>query len=222
MDLLRFTLVSEGSSDKCLIPILEWAIREQGVNAAQGQFAQWNWLPKKPKTIAGKILAGLDLYECDLLFVHRDADESDPSERRKEIAGAVIEANRQRSIIIPSVPVIPIYETEAWLLIEEQAIRRAANNPNGKCDLGLPTHKNIENCGNAKEELERALRAASERSPQRLKRFDIQTAKARVVDHISDFTLLRKLSAFQSLESDLAALCKRDWKSAPSNSQYLG
>jgi len=88
--------------------------------------------------------------------------------------------------------------------------------------LRLPSLKHIENCRDPKKELQRVLRAASGKSPQRLKRFDVRAAMARVVDHISDFKPLRKLSAFQSLESDLAALCKRDWKSAPSNSQYLG
>jgi hypothetical protein len=52
MDFLRFTLVSEGTSDENLIPILEWAVREQGVEVAQGQFARWDLLPQKPTTVA--------------------------------------------------------------------------------------------------------------------------------------------------------------------------
>ena len=72
--------------------------------------------------------------------------------------------------------------------------------------------KRIEKNSDPKKELERVLRTATEWSPQRLKRFDINAAKARVVDHISNFSLLRKLSAFQSLESDLAALKEGGWK----------
>jgi hypothetical protein len=212
MDFLRFTLVGEGSSDENLIPILEWAVREQGVEVAQGEFARWDLLPEKPATVAEKIIAGLALYECDLLFIHRDSDQLDPSPRRKEITSAVNEAKAFQIINVPSVPVIPIRETEAWLLIEERAIRMAANNPNGKNNLKLPSFKRIEKCADPKKELQRVLRAASEHSPQRLKTFNTEAAMARVVDHISDFKLLRKLSAFQSLESDLAALRARNWK----------
>jgi hypothetical protein len=210
---LCFTLVGEGTSDRNLIPILEWAIREQGVDVVQGRFARWDLLPKKPTTIAEKIIAGLSLYECDLLFVHRDADRTDPCSRRKEIDDALNEAKARQPISVPFVPVIPIRETEAWLLIEEKAIRMAANHPNGKKDLQLPSLKHIEKCPDPKKELERVLRAATEQSsPRRLKRFNIEAAKSRVVDLISDFKPLKQLSAFQSLESDLAALKASGWK----------
>jgi hypothetical protein len=218
MDFLRFTLVGEGSSDANLLPILKWAVREQGVEVAQGVFAPVDLLPKRdlpPKKItplAEKIMAGLDLYECDLLFIHRDADRTDPLSKRAEIELAVNEVKKLQAIRVPSVPVIPIRETEAWLLIEEKAIRMAANNPNGKNDLKLPTLKRIEKCADPKKELQRVLRTATEWSPQRLKRFDTEAAMARVVDHISDFALLRKLCAFQDLESDLKALRARGWK----------
>jgi len=208
MDALRFTLVGEGPSDKNLIPILAWALREQGVGIARGNFARWDMLPNRPKTIVEKIVAGLGLYECDLLFVHRDADQFDPNPRREEVLKAVIEAN----IRVPAVPVIPIQETEAWLLIDQKALRRAANYPNGRCEINLPSLKNIEKCRDPKMALQRALREASEQSPQRLKRFDIPSAIARVVDHISDFRPLRNLTAFKNLESDLAVLRARGWK----------
>lgn len=212
MDFLRFTLIGEGTSDKNLIPILEWALREQGVEVAQGHFPRWDLLREKPTTIAQKIIAGLALYECDLLFIHRDADQIDPSPRRREIDLAVNEAKTFKAINIPSMPVVPIRETESWLLIEEKAIRMAANNPNGKNDLRLPTLRRIEKCPDSKKELHRVLRAATEYSSQRLKRFNTEAAVASVVNHISDFRLLRKLSAFQNLEFDLAALRAKGWK----------
>ena len=208
MDALRFTLVGEGPSDKNLMPILAWALREQGVGIARGYFARWDVLPKRPKTIVEKIVAGLSLQECDLLFVHRDADQFDPNPRRKEVLNAVTEAKFK----VPAVPVIPIQETEAWLLIEETALRKAANYPNGKCEITLPSIRNIEKCRDPKMALQRVLREASEQSPQRLKRFDIPSAIARVVDHISDFRPLRNLTAFKNLESDLAVLQARGWK----------
>jgi hypothetical protein len=212
MNNIRFTLVGEGSSDANLIPILEWALREQEVEVVQGQFARWDLLPKRPKTLVEKIVAGLKLFECDLLFVHRDADNAGQKPRRDETATAILEVKSLQKLIAPSVPVIPIRETEAWLLVEEKAIRKAANNPNGKVGLNLPPLKRIEKCFDPKKELQRVLRLACEYSPQNLSRFDVNAATAHVVDHISDFKILRKLSAFQSLEADLAALRANGWK----------
>lgn len=213
MNFLRFTLVSEGTTDKSLIPILKWAVQEQGIQIVQGQFASWHFLPKRPTTVVEKIEAGLKLYECDLLFIHRDSDNQNPKDRRDEIATAINEITASGRIKVPSIPVIPIRETEAWLLIDELAIRKAANNPNGKNDLKLPSLKNLESCTNPKKELRRVLRSASEWSVQRLKRFDTDAATARVVDYIPNFERLRKLSAFQNLETDLRKLRSNNWKS---------
>ena len=40
--------------------------------------------------------------------------------------------------------VIPVRMTEAWLLIDELALRRAAGNPNGRNPLDLPALKDLE------------------------------------------------------------------------------
>jgi len=212
MDYLRFTLVSEGTTDENLVPILEWAIREQGIPVAQGYFARWHLLPKKPTTIVEKIIAGLELQKCDVLFVHRDADNSDPNPRRQEIQSAVDEISASGQLSIPSIPVVPIQETEAWLLLDEKAIRCAANNPNGKNNLELPHWRRIEQCPDAKSELRRVLRKATEYGPLRLKRFDTESARTRVVNYFSDFKVLRQLSGFRQLESDLVALRQNGWR----------
>lgn len=212
MDSLYFTLIGEGSSDRSLVPILEWALREQGVLTPKGKFARWDILPQKPANVAQKIVSGFDLYPADLIFVHQDADQVGTNTRKKQIASAFQEAKDLRSINIPAVPVIPLRETEAWLLIEENAIRLAAGNPNGKDDLRLEPLKSIEKCSDPKKELERALRAARGWNPQRLKRFDTRAAMARVVEYIADFSPLRSLSAFRALEEDLAALKQNGWR----------
>jgi hypothetical protein len=212
MDYLRFTLVSEGTTDESLVPILKWAVEEQGISVAEGYFARWDLLPKRPSTVAEKIIAGLSLQDCDLLFVHRDADSDDPTSRREEIERAVSEARATGKFSVPAVPVVPIQETEAWLLLDEDAIRRAANNPNGKNDLSLPARHRIEQITNAKAELERALREATEHSGRRLRKFHPESAKKLIVNHLTDFNLLRQLSAFRQLEADLATLSAHGWK----------
>ncbi len=37
-----------------------------------------------------------------------------------------------------TVPIVPVTMTEAWLLFDERAIRRAADNPAGENSLQLP------------------------------------------------------------------------------------
>ncbi len=211
MDYLHFTLVSEGTTDESLVPILQWAVQEQDVLVAEGYFARWDLLPKRPSTVVEKIIAGLSLQDCDLLFVHRDADSEDPTSRREEIERALFEARAAGKFSVPAVPVIPIQETEAWLLLDENAIRRAANNPNGKNDLSLPARHQIEQITDAKAELKRVLRQATEHRGRRLKKFDPDSAKRRIVNHMSDFKLLRQLAAFRHLEADLAALSANGW-----------
>src|SRR5690606_40429727 len=59
------------------------------------------------------------------LFVHRDADARDPTERLTEIDQAFKLIKSP-----PYVRVVPVQETEAWLLVDESAIRE---------HLGIPS-----------------------------------------------------------------------------------
>ena len=46
MDALRYTLLSDGSSDQALVPILTWLLRAQGIHGAiQPEWADLRRLP---------------------------------------------------------------------------------------------------------------------------------------------------------------------------------
>ena len=92
--------------------------------------------------------------------------------------------------------------TEAWLLIDASAIRRAADNPNGKVSLDLPLTAKLEQVPDPKKVLDRALVVASEKSGRRLKRFerDLSFRRQRVAALIDDFSPLRELDAFRAFE----------------------
>lgn len=80
---LRFTLVTDGSSDVVLLPILTWLLRATGVvMALQPAWADTRRanLPRRA-SLTDRLRAALDLFPCNLLFVHRDA-EREPCERR--------------------------------------------------------------------------------------------------------------------------------------------
>jgi hypothetical protein len=85
-------------------------------------------LPPARLGLAERISRALALFPADLLFVHRDADRGPTATRREEIRRAVAATMANQM----TVPVVPVRMTEAWLLIDEAAIRSAAGNPRGK------------------------------------------------------------------------------------------
>jgi hypothetical protein len=96
MEALRYTLLSDGSSDQVLMPILTWLLRAQGINGAiQPEWADLRRLPKPPRTLPERISRSLELYPCDVLFVHRDAEGSLPLVRTEEIQQALAMAARR-------------------------------------------------------------------------------------------------------------------------------
>lgn len=104
--------------------------------------------------------------------------------------------------------------TEAWLLMDERAIRAAADNPSGSGSLGLPALSELERLKDPKDALRTALKKACEKTGRRLGQFrrDLPLRVQRVAELIEDFSPLRNLSAFRALEEDtkraLAALRK--------------
>jgi hypothetical protein len=95
---------------------------------------------------------------------------------------------------------------EAWLLIDQSAIRRAAGNPNGKKAIALPNLNEIESISSPKQRLLELLKDASELRGRRLKKFTPTKHVHLIAANISDFSPLRQLPAFQRLEADILRL----------------
>ena len=75
-----------------------------------------------------RVQPACDFYPCDVLFIHRDADKEPHTVREKEIRNAVAEA-LPNELAPSAVCVIPVRMMEAWLLFDEPALRKAADNP---------------------------------------------------------------------------------------------
>ena len=134
---LRYTLVSDGSSDRALLPILSWLLDAHGVHyPIQADWADLRRLPDPPKNLASRIEKSLELYPCDLLFVHRDAENCTLARRKAEISEILTAMSLARP---PAVCVVPVRMLEAWLLFDEAALRRASGNPNGRTPPATPT-----------------------------------------------------------------------------------
>ena len=208
---IRYTLLSDGSSDKALLPILSWLLYQHcSEYAIQSQWADLGRLPKPPKKLPGKIRRCVELYSCNLLFVHRDSEGISGKKRAAEIRQALADTTHP-----PAVCVVPVRMTEAWLLSDEMAIRKAASNPHGKQLLQLPGMKDIEKLPNPKQVLYDLLRMASgTTSKRRLKRLAVNSLAFRVSEFTSSFTLLRELNAFEDFEKEfLTIISEQNWSS---------
>lgn len=209
MSSLRCTLVSDGSSDVVLAKPIKWLLEEIGVSREiEIRWPDLRAYPtKKRRTLADKIDLALTFYPCDLLLLHRDA-ERDPRERRAcEIHRAAEQALRHHPSP-PFVCVVPVRMQEVWILIDEMAIRLAANNPKGGQRLRMPAIQRLESLPDPKNALHRLILEATELSKRRREKFKVAKATHRVAEHIEDFSHLRELSAFAALENDLRLVVK--------------
>jgi hypothetical protein len=207
MSELRYTLLSEGSSDRSLLPILNWLLQQHFESfAIQPQWADLRQLRKPPQYLADRIVLSLSLYPCDLLFIHRDADNRDPETRYDEIREALQEVTDKGDQVPTWICVVPVRAQEAWLLFDETALRHAAGNPNGTQPLDLPDLSTIERIEDPKSLLYELLRKASELQGRRLRKFRANVNAYRVAELIEDFSPLRHLSAFNRLEREIMAL----------------
>jgi hypothetical protein len=193
-------LLADGPSDRALLPIIDWVLsripRLEGLGFVE-QWADFRSLPGPPRGLPERVERALERYPCEILFIHRDAESRPASERIEEIARAVTQK------VSPTwVPIVPVRMTEAWLLVDEGAVRQAADNPNGSVGLELPTVKTLESLPDPKSQLRDMLLIASEKRGRRRRQFerDLPRRIPRIAEIIEDFSPLRKLAAFQRFE----------------------
>lgn len=203
---LRYTLLSDGPSDKALIPALTWLLREHFRGyAIQPEWADLWRLPVSPRGLIERMIKSVELYPCDLLFVHRDAEREPLGTRLAEIREAVAEV-RKHFELPPVIGVVPVRMHEAWLLFDEAAIRRAAGNPNGQHTLNLPQTNRVEHLPDPKKNLHDLLRRASGLRGRRLARLPLSRCSHLVSSYIDTFEPLRAVPAFASLEEEIRNL----------------
>jgi hypothetical protein len=201
MTILRYTLLSDGTSDAALMPIIEWLIAEHRPDVGVlGQLAER--LDTADRSLSERIPAAIISYPCDVLFIHRDAEGESIETRLREIT----EANSE--LDIDYIPVIPIRMTEAWLLSDEAAIRSAAENRNGEMKLNLPTKKNWEALVDPKGILFESLVIASGKSGRALSKFNPHRQRPLVAQRTHDFSGLRGLPSFDFFETELVKKLK--------------
>ena len=211
MSPLRYTLLTDGPSDACLVHVLNWLLLQFPGAVRRGfiaQYADAKHLPAVSEGLAVRMRAAANVWPCDVLFVHRDAERVPLEERFREIRAAAPPE------CPPPLAVVPVRMTEAWLLIDEAAIRKAADNPHGTVDLALPKLNALERIADPKAVLRDALVLASEKSGRHRDRFSQRLASRvqRVAELIGDFSPLRSLRAFRAVEEQVRHLAaNQNW-----------
>ena len=160
---MRFLFVCEGSSDTPLIDHVQRLLIRYGQPDPDGEA----WY--HGSRVADRIRQGLKAAGgLHLLFVHRDADTAGAEARYQEIEIAVRDVEQEG---MPWIGVVPVRMTEAWLLLDETAIRDVVGKPGGRTPLDLPAPEHAERVANPKERLRDALLTASGNRGRRRRRF---------------------------------------------------
>lgn len=143
----------------------------------------------------------------DLVIVHRDAENGDPQARCDEIRAGVMAVREGLAFL----PVIPVRMTEAWLLLDETAIRRVAGRPTGREPLELPSPQDAEAVPDPKAVLKRALERAAGVSGRRLRQFqrDFGSQRRRLLEDLDHDGPIQSLAAWQELQASVEAVVKR-------------
>jgi len=205
MNALNYTLVSDGSSDRMLLPILSWVLQQAHPTwTFNREWADLHTVRSKSTSLTDRIRLSVEWFPCKILFIHRDAELAQPEKRHAEIDAALRKVTLNTSPII--IHVIPIRMTEAWLLFDEAAIRQAAGRPGNKPKLVMPALKQLETLPDPKATLFDLLTQASNLTGRRAKNFRPHERAYRMAELIDDFSPLRSLSAFRALEADVQAL----------------
>lgn len=202
---LNVTLISDGSSDATLLQVIKWSISQLYPELpVQCKYADFRNLKYKIKAgdIATRIRVAYEMFPFDICFYHRDAESNDTkrivTQRKSEIRAQVPTEYADKIVCI-----IPVRMMEAWLLIDEMAIKSAANNSNYAQRLHMPALRQIENLSDPKDTLHSLLKDAKNSSKRRLSSFNIEAAVHNVSMYIEDFSPLKSLLSYQLFEEEL-------------------
>jgi hypothetical protein len=201
---IHFVLLSEGSGDDALLSHLENLCVTAGADEVTSTAPDFARLGQVGHRVEDKVAAAAILEpDASILFIHRDADNRDAQPRIDEIRTAVASV----AVDVRWIAVVPVQETEAWLLIDEQAIRTAAYRPTGRRVLNLPKPPSIERTARPKEVLKEALIQASELTGRRLEKFkrDFPRQRRLLLQQLPPGGPLEMLSSWRRLRDDVIA-----------------
>lgn len=200
---VRVLFLSEGTSDQGLVGHVEGIAADLEV-AVTVSAPDLRWLRSRVgQSVTDKLRTARELGGTyDLAVVQRDADRGSPDVRKTEIAEAVEAVWPE----LAHVPVVPVRMLEAWLLLDEQAIREVAGNPRGRVPLDLPKAAAVERVADPKQRLKDTLAKASDCKGRRLAELQqrFPRNRHRLLDLLDRHGPVAAVPSWQTFVSDLS------------------
>lgn len=197
---VTFFLLCEGSSDEPLVEHIETLVARLGVPEVLG-------IPRSGGGSVSEKLAAIrdEGVAFDFVVVHRDADGRDADARLAEVRDALAQTG------LLGCPLVPVQMTEAWLLVDETAIRAAVGRPSGREPLGLPRRASIEAQHDPKAVLKSALVTAAGGTGRRHKQAVRQWSSYRriLLQRLDIDGPVTELASWRQLVDDLTAVVDR-------------
>jgi hypothetical protein len=191
------SFIGEGTTDNRFLPniaerMIEQLLLEQNVQA----IIQWQTIVKRGQDSEEIILnAALQAKYCTTLIIHADADGINPRDAyvHKLEPGLNKISECSDSIVCKNISVvIPITETEAWMLVDKELLKDEMNTSLSNNDLELTyLQKRIEKIANPKEKIENAIRLHHQHLPRKRRRSAVSLPE--LYEPISQKIELKKL-----------------------------
>lgn len=212
---LVMALYTEGATDERFLELIaqrtaESLLLEFGSTTAE-IFPIQRMRPQQNGNHAQSILEVARMaHGYHLLLLHADADNDTPTRALEERILPGIDLVRQAAdknerICERCVPIIPVYMTEAWLLVDGEAFCNAVGTSRKDDELGLPSRVTAaERVADPKARVEQAFQNALAGYPQRRRRHRHIGELYEPLGRTIRLERLEQLNAYQQFRNDLA------------------
>ncbi len=206
---LVFGFYFEGSTDETFLPPVIRRVTLE-VLAKYHRADAWSDIiiipikPQKHGSQAQKILAAAtEARGYHLLIIHADADGPMATQARENQFDPGLELVKQANndACQDLLPIIPIQEIEAWLLVDKEALLKELETNKSASELGIPPIRQIESIAQPKERLESIIRLVNQSRSRRhpIRRGDLYEPLGKAVR----LERLTGLSAYRQFIADL-------------------
>jgi hypothetical protein len=208
--------LGEGKTDHRFLPniaerLIEKLLLEQNKDAT----IQWQSIEKNGEDSEQIIYnAAIQARYCTTLIIHFDSGNIDASTAFKNKIKPGLNAVRTSTEeVCKNVTVlIPITETEAWMLVDKELLKQEMNTELSNNDLGLSYKlSRIENIADPKQKLKDAIQKHHENLPAKRRKYSVTISE--LYEPISQKIKLEKLemlSAYLTFKSNLISALQNE------------
>jgi hypothetical protein len=216
MPTLVLALYAEGRTDERFLPILvqrvaEKVLSERGISSTDvvGPLVINHDIDRKFTDRKSRILeAARRAHGYHALLIHSDADHATDARAYEERINPGFESIGQSTDLVcrDLIPLMPVQMTEAWMLVDLEALCKVIGTKLGADELGVPKRPgDVESIPNPKQHLQKSIRVAIAGRPRRRRNLPIATLQEPLARQIN----LEKLYAVPSFYKFVMALTER-------------